>query len=68
MAWIPKPCGEVEIIGEEEMSRNGRVEQGVTTLVSCSWKQRRGEPFESRFAGLMSQMDAAFLYGESAGR
>lgn len=69
MAWVPNSCGEVEIIqGEDEATREADVEYGVTTHVSCRWKQRRGERFRSRFAGLRSQMGAALMYGENARR
>ncbi|KUJ22285.1 uncharacterized protein LY89DRAFT_728444 [Mollisia scopiformis] len=65
MAWIPEPCGEVGAIrGVEGMMRRGLVEEEVTTVVSCSWRHRRGDPFRSRFAGMVSQMNAALLPGE----
>jgi hypothetical protein len=69
MAWIPKPCGGVRVIGGlEEVRREGRVVIGVITEVACAWRQRGNEPTESRFAGLLSQLDAAVLSGESVGR
>lgn len=69
MAWIPKPCGEVRVIGGlEEVRRQGRVETGVITEVACAWRQKAGEPVGSRFAGMLSQMNAAVLSGERAGR
>jgi hypothetical protein len=69
MAWIPKPCGEVRVIGGlEEVRREGRVVTGVMTEAGCAWEQRPGEPVRSRFAGLLSQLNAAILSGEWAGR
>jgi len=69
MAWIPKPCGEVRVIGgSEEVRREGMVEIGIVTEVCSAWRQNTGEPMESRFAGMLSQLDAAVLSGEWAGR
>jgi hypothetical protein len=69
MAWIPKPCGEVRVIGElEGVRREGRVVIGMMTEAGCAWRQRPGEPVRSRLAGLLSQLNAAILSGERAGR
>lgn len=62
VAWIPKPCGTTDLIEGTE-----GVEHGSTTAVSCSWKQRRGEPFQSRFAGLLSQMNATLASNQRVG-
>jgi hypothetical protein len=69
VAWILAPCGAVRLAGgaEETTGRIG-VEHGLAARVSYSWRQRRGEPFRSRFAGLLSQMDAAVLSSEHARR
>jgi len=67
MAWIPRPCGEVEVIGGmEEFRREDRVERGVVRQVTERWIQRVGEEgqFESRFAGIWSRLNAAVLKGE----
>jgi hypothetical protein len=71
MAWIPKPCGEVEIIGgEDEVGRDGTMERGTLTMVSSQWTERLSEAGEpgSRFAGMLSQLNSAVLSGERAGR
>jgi hypothetical protein len=71
MAWIPKPCGEVEIIGgEDEVGRDGTMERGTLTMVSSQWTERLSEAGESgsRFAGMLSQLNSALLSGERAGR
>jgi len=66
MAWIPKPCGEVRVIyGLEEVRIGNR---GATTEVACGWKQGADRPVTSRFAGLLSQLNAALLSGKNAGR
>jgi hypothetical protein len=70
MAWIPKPCGEVEIIGGEgEVGRDGTMERGTLTMVSSQWTERLSEAGQgSRFAGMLSQLNSAVLSGERAGR
>lgn len=79
MAWIPKPCGLVRLSfnGEEELGEE--VNRGPTTTVSSVWRQQIGtrqgvEEGEvglevwSRFSGLVSQLNAAVLSGQRAGR
>ena len=77
LVWIPKPCGEVNIIGgEENLSRLGPVQTGVITQVtSVRWQRIRSadggyidSAMQSRFAGMWSQMEAAVLSGQRAGR
>jgi hypothetical protein len=69
IAWIPRPCGEVRVMGGlEEVGREGSVVIGVKTEVSCAWRQSAGEPVGTRFTGLLSQLNAAVLSGDRAGR
>jgi hypothetical protein len=69
MAWIPKPCGEVRVTGGlEEVRRGGTVPRGVETQIAYAWRQRADEKVGSRFAGMLSQLNAAVLSGEQAGR
>jgi hypothetical protein len=69
MAWIPKPCGEVRVIGgREEVRREGTVQRGVVTEAGCAWRKRSNEQVKSRFAGMLSQLNAAVLSGHRAGR
>jgi hypothetical protein len=75
VAWIAKPCGGVCIIGREEVLRgDGTVQMGVITQVKSVWGQGIGQSGEvgkevkTRFAGLLSQLCAAVLSGERAGR
>jgi hypothetical protein len=69
IVWIPRPCGEVRVMGElEEVGREGSVVIGVITEVSCAWRQSAGEPVGTRFTGLLSQLNAAVLSGDRAGR
>jgi hypothetical protein len=69
IAWIPRPCGEVRAMGGlEEVRSEGRVVIGVITEVSCAWRQSAGEPVGTRFTGLLSQLNAAVLSGDRAGR
>jgi hypothetical protein len=70
IAWIPRPCGEVRVMGGlEEVRSEGRVVViGVITEVSCAWRQSAGEPVGTRFTGLLSQLNAAVLSGDRAGR
>jgi hypothetical protein len=73
MAWIAKPCGDVEIIGGEgegEVGRDGAMERGTLTMVNSHWIERLDEAEEpgSRFAGMLSQLNSAVLSGERAGR
>lgn len=69
MAWIPRPCGEIRVMGGlEETTGQGRTEIGVVTGVFCDWKQTAEEPVRSRFAGMLSQLNAAILSGGRAGR
>jgi hypothetical protein len=71
MAWIPRPCGEVRVIGGlEEVRREGRVVTGLFTEVACVWRQQADEPVVGSvfFAGLLSQLNAAVLSGDRAGR
>jgi hypothetical protein len=69
MAWIPKPCGEIRVVGVlEELRREEREEVVVITEVACTWRQKADEPIKSRFAGMLSQLNAAVLSGERAGR
>jgi hypothetical protein len=69
MAWIPKPCGEVRITGGlDEVRREGLIESGVITEVACAWRQMANDPVATRFAGLLTQFNAAGLSTERAGR
>jgi hypothetical protein len=71
MAWVPKACGEIEIIGgEDEVGRDGTTERGTLTIASSQWTERLSEAGEpgSRFAGMLSQLNSAVLSGERAGR
>jgi hypothetical protein len=69
MAWIPKPCGEVRVTDRlAEMRSEGRVQARVITDVACTWRQRVDDPVENRFAGLLSQWNAAVSYRTRAGR
>ncbi|KAG9236016.1 hypothetical protein BJ875DRAFT_373089 [Amylocarpus encephaloides] len=76
MAWIPRPVGEIRIIGGTgELGRYGIEQTGVITQVNCARKERvgiedamAGRVGESRMAGLMSQLRAAVRSGELAGR
>ncbi|PMD17983.1 hypothetical protein NA56DRAFT_254584 [Hyaloscypha hepaticicola] len=69
MAWIPKPCGEVRVAGNlEEVVRAEQVVTDMTREVACAWRQRADEPVESRFAGLLSQFNAAILSGDRSRR
>ena len=69
MAWIPKPCGEVRVAGSlEEVVRDGQVVTDMTREVACARRQRADEPVESRFAGLLSQFNAAILSGDRSRR
>jgi len=75
VVWIAKPCGGVGIIGGERvLRRDGTVQMGVITQVKSTWRQgigqsgEAGEEVKSRFAGMLSQLHAAVLSGERAGR
>ncbi|KAE9381798.1 hypothetical protein N431DRAFT_491108 [Stipitochalara longipes BDJ] len=69
MAWIPKPCGEVRAIGGlGGVRREEHVTASVTIEVTSAWKQRADQLVKSRFAGLLSQLNAAVLSGHRAGR
>jgi len=71
MAWIPKPCGEVRLIVEEDVVEDmvtGTAQRAVVTEVRSAWSQSLGEQVASRFAGMLSQLNAAVVSGERAGR
>jgi hypothetical protein len=69
MAWIPRPCGEVRVAESlEEVVRDGQAVARMTTGVASAWRQRADEPVESRFAGLLSQFNAAILSGDRSRR
>ena len=70
MAWIPKPCGEVRLIvaGDVIEDMRGTAQRAVVTDVRSAWSQRLGEQAASRFAGMLSQLNAAVVSGERAGR
>ena len=75
MAWIPRPCGEVEITGGIEA---GGGEREHITQVKEAWRESmcerdgEGQGFgaggSGRFGGLLSQLNAAILSGDKAGR
>jgi hypothetical protein len=68
MAWIPRPCGEVDVIGTlEEVGREGRWDRGIIMKVSCRWRQRAAEPIVGgRLAGMLSELNATLLSGQDA--
>ena len=69
MAWIPRPCGEIRVTGgPQDVSSGGMVQMGSITEVGCAWRQTVSDEAESRFAGLLSQLNAAILSGQRAGR
>jgi hypothetical protein len=54
MAWIPKPCGELRIVGGAE--------ERTTREVCCEWRERVGERevVRSRLPGMWSSLRASF--------
>lgn len=81
MTWIPKPCGLVKLSFEGEVEQGEEGNRGPSTAVSLVWKQQIGTEtrqggeeggvgpeVRSRFAGLVSQLHAAVLSGQRAGR
>lgn len=63
MAWIPRPCGEIEVsqLGLEE-----RWEAAVTTKVTCRWRRTAGDLIEcGMLAGMLSELNAALVSREN---
>lgn len=51
MAWIPEPCGTVDVFGGVEEISRGHVEDGPTTRVSCSWKKKKRRTISKSIRG-----------------
>jgi len=72
MAWIPKPCGEVEVFreiwraGEVFRMRDGG--EGSATEIKTKWKQMVGEPPTTRLAGMLSTLNSALRWQQERGR
>lgn len=65
LAWIPKPVGNVQLGCEDGQDFDGQ--RASTTKVTAAWRLRGGGRGESRFPGLVSQLQAAVLSTERAG-
>jgi hypothetical protein len=64
MAWIPRPCGRVQVIGgEQRIQMQDRRGSGVRMEVSCTWRQPLKERVRSRLPGMFSELNAALLAG-----
>lgn len=58
MAWIPKPCGQVQFVNPAWRWRMGILEPEMTTEVKCRWRQTLGEDMGSRLPGMFSELSA----------
>jgi hypothetical protein len=63
MAWIPKPCGRLQVGALEEERWNGDMVRGRTRKVDCSWRQRwrEGDAVRSRLPGMSSMLSKSLL-------
>lgn len=70
LAWIPRPVGEVQLFeARDEGHGQGQGQRIPMTVVSTVWRQRGGGrrgAGPGRFAGLLSQTNAAVLASERA--
>jgi hypothetical protein len=64
MAWIPKPCGSVQVLTRGEEQGNGRWGLETMTKVACTWRQSIREPVKSRLPGMFSELSAALISGD----
>jgi hypothetical protein len=63
MAWIPNPCGGLQVGAVEEGRRNGEVVLVRMRRVDCSWRQMwgRGEVIRTRLPGMLSRLNASLM-------
>lgn len=62
MAWIPKPCGHVQVPRRSGHRTTGHRSRSGTE-VDCTWRQSLGEPVRSRLPGMISELSAALRRG-----
>lgn len=58
MAWIPKPCGQVQYVNPVWRWRTGLLESEMTTELNCTWRQSLGDDISSRLPGMFSELRA----------
>jgi len=64
MAWIPLPCGEVILVGGEGDGDERRREVGSVWKERVGWGEGQERGIRSRFAGMMSKLEAEGGVGE----